>query len=340
MKRIKLLILFLLISNFIFSAAAKTTSSTQDGSWSNGSTWDNGVPNGGKDNITISDSDSVNAVSIGTITIGSSAALIVESGAILVVQNIIFSNGSSILVESGGQLIVLNDLTNNNNSDDVVIDGEIKVSGTLDNGNGADISGEGIIESEEYTGSCCIMGIDPDDLVPGDIIQDSVIVGNLPIELLSFEAHCLKDKVLLEWETATEINNDYFTIYKSHNGIDWVEMEFINAVGNSNENERYEFYDYDIEFDFICYYKLKQVDFDGQSETFDIIYVSCVKHSKQYFIYPNPVPAGQGFLIDGLDGTEEIQVFDMLGGKCNRETLSPGAYLIYIDDSCFKIIVF
>jgi hypothetical protein len=65
----------------------------------------------------------------------------------------------------------------------------------------------------------------------------------------------------LEWETASEINNDYFIIENSTNGIDWNELDRVHGMGTSTEKNRYGFYHHNQEV--TQYYRLKQVDFDG-----------------------------------------------------------------------------
>ncbi len=93
----------------------------------------------------------------------------------------------------------------------------------------------------------------------------------LPIELLNFEGECS----MLKWSTATENNNDYFIVESSLNGGDWTEVDRVDGAGttltpqtytlNLNPTNR------------LKYYRLTQVDFDGQSEVFKIISVSCNK---------------------------------------------------------------
>ncbi len=86
----------------------------------------------------------------------------------------------------------------------------------------------------------------------------------LPIELLSFEAK-LTDKgtVTIEWSTATELNNDYFTIERSTNLSDWETVTTLQGAGNSNEMLSYNTEDLEVP-EGLVYYRLKQTDFDGK----------------------------------------------------------------------------
>jgi len=108
----------------------------------------------------------------------------------------------------------------------------------------------------------------------------------LPIELVSFRTDYQQDKVKLSWVTANEINNEYFTIQHSSNGINFQDVEDINGAGNSTVIQSY--------FSFhhepvrgINYYRLKQTDFDGTSSLSDIETVKVFDGKINAF--PNPV---------------------------------------------------
>jgi hypothetical protein len=94
----------------------------------------------------------------------------------------------------------------------------------------------------------------------------------LPIELLSFEAKSADNAVDLSWTTATEINNDYFTIEKSKSGFDFFEVCRVDGAGNSISPIYYEFSDKD-PLDGISYYRLRQTDYDGTIEVFSPVAV-------------------------------------------------------------------
>lgn len=85
----------------------------------------------------------------------------------------------------------------------------------------------------------------------------------LPIELLSFEVYPSNSKeVNIEWTTASEINNDYFQIEKSQDGVNWTFMKQIDGAGNSYSILNYKDLDANPYLG-ISYYRLKQVDFNG-----------------------------------------------------------------------------
>ncbi len=135
----------------------------------------------------------------------------------------------------------------------------------------------------------------------------------LPIELISFEATAKKNRtVQLTWQTASEKNNDYFTIERSVNGIDWKEIDRIDGAGNSNKLLSYSAIDYN-PFNGISYYRLKQTDFDGQ---FDFSQVRSINTDllevSQVNIYPNPT--NNQITIEALkEEPEQTKIYNALG---------------------------
>lgn len=89
----------------------------------------------------------------------------------------------------------------------------------------------------------------------------------LPITLISFEASHNDEGVLVEWSTLSQVNNDYFNIQKSIDGYEWKDKATIEGAGSTNTQMTYSWLDIDPSMN-ISYYRLKQTDYDGQSETF------------------------------------------------------------------------
>lgn len=110
----------------------------------------------------------------------------------------------------------------------------------------------------------------------------------LPVELVRFEGFLSNCNTELTWETASELNNDYFSVQKSINSTDWEEIGRVKGNGNSDSPIIYSFTDENLNSN-LAYYRLVQNDFDGESEISKIITVngqSCVEES--FKIYPNP----------------------------------------------------
>ena len=94
---------------------------------------------------------------------------------------------------------------------------------------------------------------------------------NLPIDLISFNAEYLGSEthpvVIVTWEVASQVNNDYFEVQRSVNVENWYTVETVTGAGNSNTQMSYSIIDTN-PFYGISYYRLKQTDYDGQHESF------------------------------------------------------------------------
>ncbi len=113
----------------------------------------------------------------------------------------------------------------------------------------------------------------------------------LPVVLISFTAELVDNtQVALIWVTASETNNDYFTIERSINGLSFEEITQVMGAGNSNRELEYEAFD-DSPVEGISYYRLKQTDFDGTEEVFNMVAVRFEKNpdgSCILRVFPNP----------------------------------------------------
>lgn len=101
----------------------------------------------------------------------------------------------------------------------------------------------------------------------------------LPVELTAFNGQNKQGMNLLTWETATETNNDYFSIAHSSDGFSWQEIDKVSGAGNSTEVKNYSLEHRNFP-SAINYYRLTQVDFDGKREVFPIISIDNLKNRK------------------------------------------------------------
>ncbi len=138
----------------------------------------------------------------------------------------------------------------------------------------------------------------------------------LPIELTSFTATCQDGGKLIKWTTASEINNDYFTIEKSTNGIDFYTFITLAGVGNSNVVNSYDYFDAE-ESNATVYYRLSQTDYDGNEQTFNPVSVNCSSGSStddNFFIINNPAQEYVKLRLTGTQGNQYVLSFiDHLG---------------------------
>ncbi len=140
----------------------------------------------------------------------------------------------------------------------------------------------------------------------------------LPIELLFFDANLNNKKAVdLTWETSAERDNDYFTIDKSVDGLNWVNLGIVDGAGTTSIPQSYYLEDFNPVLG-LNYYRLKQTDFNGEFTYADIRTIN-LKNQDEYFLYPNP--SDKSVNIYGLNSeTDQINILDNLGKNIYFET--------------------
>lgn len=157
----------------------------------------------------------------------------------------------------------------------------------------------------------------------GDVIDRPIRITytTLPVELIKFTTTRKKDHTLLQWSTSSETNHQYFIVERSNNGYDnWIEVNKVETPINNDLIKNYEYKD--INSNQTVYYRLKQVDIDGQ-ETIYGIYIS--KHIAESTIetmniYPNPF-VSQFTLETILNETGQyiLEIFSLNGNKYHQQ---------------------
>ena len=107
--------------------------------------------------------------------------------------------------------------------------------------------------------------------------------GALPITLLSFSANLMNNIspcARIEWEVASQIDNDYFTVYHSADGYHWDPINTVLGAGNSNQQTTYSLVHKNVEIGW-NYYKLRQTDYDGIFEEFNPISLKLSTEKKE-----------------------------------------------------------
>ncbi len=167
----------------------------------------------------------------------------------------------------------------------------------------------------------------------------------LPIELVNFKAKANGKQVDLEWQTASEINNEFFTIERSIDGLNFEIVTIIEGAGNSTALLDYKSVDAN-PYTGTSFYRLKQTDFDGAFEYSEVRKVE-IEVDGVVNIYPNPVQINEKrFIVDvsGFqNGADEIIILDALGkivysksenlrGQIDIETsiLNSGIYFVRV----------
>ncbi|WP_216713190.1 T9SS type A sorting domain-containing protein [Taishania pollutisoli] len=124
----------------------------------------------------------------------------------------------------------------------------------------------------------------------GDVIDRtcSTPLVALSISLIDFDGQPAGDVNKLFWTTASERNNDYFTLYRSENGNNWEKAAVLDGAGNSSEILNYEVYDEEPYYP-VTYYTLKQTDYDGTATLSEVIVITRTSGEELLVMYPNPV---------------------------------------------------
>ncbi len=164
-------------------------------------------------------------------------------------------------------------------------------------------------------------GSDNDGYIDNLILNEGAFP--LPIELILFDAilvnHKGKETVDLFWKTATEVNNDHFTIERSSDATNWEIVGQVNGAGNSSATLSYDLTDTD-PLTGLSYYRLKQTDFDGRQSYSSVRVVNNNSPGSAPFItYPNPTKNQITIVGVGVT-TGDIKIYNLNGENVMIQT--------------------
>ncbi|MEQ8472462.1 MAG: T9SS type A sorting domain-containing protein [Marinoscillum sp.] len=171
--------------------------------------------------------------------------------------------------------------------------------------------------------------------------SDADINVSLPVSLISFEGHEDISHVVLKWQTASELNNDFFTLDKSINGRDFFPIANVDGAGDSKVHLKYSFLDLKSNQSGLVYYRLSQTDFDGTHVLLKVITIGNGEATHSVKLVPNiaesnTILSAEGATADmtwkvySLSGSLE-QCGSFIGGNQLRlNNLTKGAYLLQV----------
>lgn len=142
-------------------------------------------------------------------------------------------------------------------------------------------------------------------------LASSTLTNPLPVELITFAANCEHETAVLRWSTASEYNNDYFTIENSFDALDWQAAATLDGKGTTSSLTNYLWTDpsnprRDL------YYRLSQTDYNGVTTIHDPVYLkNCSENVSKLSIYPNPAKSIVNILTD--EKINQIRVLDPAG---------------------------
>lgn len=172
----------------------------------------------------------------------------------------------------------------------------------------------------------------------------------VPIVLLSFEAQSLGLAIQLNWSTASETNNDYFTIQRSDDAVYFQDVICVQGAGNSNSVIHYMANDQK-PFEGDIFYRLMQTDFDGATSYSDIIVINYTK-TLPFTVFPNPFSTSTNIVMDDIlqeTMPYELKIYSVMGVEVMSvilterittlatDDLLPGIYLYSIIGKCETI---
>lgn len=164
-------------------------------------------------------------------------------------------------------------------------------------------------------------GVEVKQLVPLKLTANEPAV-LMAVEFTQWTATNLEESVLLEWTTASEENNDYFAIERSIDGVTWKVLGNVGGAGTTSATHYYSFEDTK-PVSGISYYRLKQVDFNGE---YTYSSVKCINRpanaDKMYKAYVNKDI--DAFIVQGEEiAACNIEVYNNLGVKMTNLSFNP-----------------
>jgi hypothetical protein len=164
----------------------------------------------------------------------------------------------------------------------------------------------------------------------------------LPIQLKAFAARAMEKGVELTWQTETELNNDYFTVERSSDGIQFEFAIKVLGAGTSTEPREYAVVDYNARQG-TSYYRLKQTDKDGAFTYSGIVAVEIMEAHQPYTVYPNPAGETINISFQAGEAPDRLRILDVMGSSVQFEYVTdetgiriptrdfkPGLYLVQI----------
>lgn len=150
----------------------------------------------------------------------------------------------------------------------------------------------------------------------------------LPVELSAFQAETEEDYVRLRWATLSESGNEGFYLQrKAGTEEKFTPIAFIPGAGDSQEKKEYQYADTEVLPNTLYYYRLQQVDFDGQFEFSDM--VSARVEGDEPFairVYPNPVKDRLNIGYYHRSGkTAALSMYNAVGRLVLEQEIAPGA---------------
>lgn len=205
---------------------------------------------------------------------------------------------------------------------------------------GTSCTGFGMGINQNYTGNINFRirfwgASSPDGTIRIDNVRVTHFTTTLPVELVNFSGELQGDKVKLMWQTASESNSSHFEVERSDDVKEWKTIGSVGSAGDSQSLIDYNFFDHEIGGSQILYYRLKQVDQDGQFEYSNIIPIN--QKNAQIWIK-------DGSVHYSGENPHKVVISDIWGrfiGNLSSGSykLDEGIYFINVEGKIYKIAI-
>jgi hypothetical protein len=166
---------------------------------------------------------------------------------------------------------------------------------------------------------------------------------SLPIELVRFSATPENHTVRVDWVTASETDNDFFTVERSKNAQQWEVVRTVPGAGTSKVRNHYETVD-DGPYTGTSYYRLKQTDFDKNVTHSGLVRV-VVDYETPITLYPNPFSSNFKIVAEFEINPDHVKLYNSTGAElaiavkkdgqqviADPGTIPPGLYFLKVTD--------
>ena len=178
-------------------------------------------------------------------------------------------------------------------------------------------------------------------------VQPTLLLLRLPIELTDFNVTYEAPAVIASWKTASELNNEYFTLERAGEDLSFDEVSRQPGAGTTKEPRSYSAVD-PYPYEGKSYYRLKQTDYDGTFTYSDTRYIFIKETGKELSVFPNP---NDGLRLNFKLGTSpfqlsQVEIINQQGVLLEKQTidgnnlreysielkqrLTPGFYVMHV----------
>lgn len=186
--------------------------------------------------------------------------------------------------------------------------------------------------------------IGPFSITAADFFEAWVLVDRtsiLPVQMLDMNVICEGSKNVITWSTATETDNDYFTIYRSSDAVNFTAIGTVQSIINSSITTNYSYTDQS-QLSGMVYYKIEQTDKDGTQESFQPLSANCSTTGTDIIThYSN----GQELGINIQSGDDQDAILEILDAQgklvySNSQNLRKGLNQVVINHDHFAVGVY